>query len=109
MCQCACEHAVAALLKDLSLGVGSPAPTNIVVAMNTLAAACMITLQNRSHPRYDEEGTPMFHKSLSEVPPGLTPIRTRSDDFELDLANAHTAHVPPSPGLVMPSPVGRRP
>ena len=32
--------------------------------------------------RYDEEGTPIFHKSLSEVPSGLRPIRTRSEDAE---------------------------
>lgn len=32
--------------------------------------------------RYDEEGTPIFHKSLSEVPSGLRPIRTRSEDTE---------------------------
>ncbi len=41
----------------------------------------------------------MFHKSLSEVPAGLTPIRTRSDDFEAELADfrgrtAPSAQVP---------------
>lgn len=36
--------------------------------------------------RYDQEGTPQFHQSLSVVPAGLTPIRTRSDDFEAELA-----------------------
>mmetsp|Transcript_16261 Transcript_16261/g.48710 ORF Transcript_16261/g.48710 Transcript_16261/m.48710 type:complete len:947 (-) Transcript_16261:1340-4180(-) len=35
---------------------------------------------------YDQEGTPQFHQSLSVVPAGLTPIRTRSDDFEAELA-----------------------
>ena len=38
------------------------------------------------HCRFDGEGTPQFHQSLSRVPAGLTPIRTRSEDYEADLA-----------------------
>jgi hypothetical protein len=42
----------------------------------------------------------MFHKSLSQVPAGLTPIRTRSSDHEADMFNVHSMRVPPSPVLV---------
>lgn len=37
---------------------------------------------------------------LLKVPAGLTPIRTRSDDYEADLANAHAMRGPPSPVIV---------
>jgi hypothetical protein len=42
----------------------------------------------------------MFHKSLSQVPAGLTPIRTRSDDHEVDVFNVHSMRLPPSPAPV---------
>ena len=58
--------------------------------------------------RFDDQGTPMFHKSLSEVPAGLTPIRTRSEDFESDLAAHFTAVRGASGALLKSSWIGTR-
>ena len=44
----------------------------------------------------------MFHKSLSEVPPGLTPIRTRSDDFEMEVSAAGRDTAPSVPVCFSP-------
>ena len=50
----------------------------------------------------------MFHKSLSQVPAGLTPIRTRSSDHEVDMFNVHSMRAPPSPVLVRDAITGRK-